>query len=94
MQTKTTMLYENVETGERVEFYKMGGFHFTIDHKYIHAKELRYLWKFVGYLRGIDQRKFRGEYREPMTVRRLQCETTTTINGFKIRKYKMKRVEI
>jgi len=94
MQTKTTMLYKNIENGELKEFHKVNGFHCTLDNVYVPSKELRCLWKFVGYLKGVEQRKFRGEHREPYTVRRLQCETTININGFKIRNYKMKRVEI
>lgn len=92
-----TMLYEHIDTGERQEFYKMGGYHFDANNKYVPTKELKCLWKFIGYLHGAELRKFKAEKynsRAKFTVRRLQCETTTTINGFKIRKYKMKRVEI
>ena len=88
------LIYEHIDSGERVEFYKVGGHYFDDNHKLVHAKEMRVLWKFVGYLVRYDLRKPVSRTREKFTVRRLQCETTVNINGFKLRKYKMKTVEI
>jgi hypothetical protein len=88
------LIYEKIDSGERVEFYKIGGHYFDDNHKLVHAKEMRVLWKFVGYLVRDDLRKPVSRTREKFTVRRLQCDTTVNINGFKLRKYKMKTVEI
>jgi hypothetical protein len=88
------LIYEHIDSGERVEFYKVGGHYFDDNHKLVHAKEMRVLWKFVGYLVCDDLKKPVSRTREKFTVRRLQCDTTVNINGFKLRKYKMKTVEI
>lgn len=70
-------LYQHVETGEKIELYKIENFYYGIDQKRYYAKEIRCLYKFLGYIHN-------------RIVIKRNYEAHRNVNGFLIRSYKRK----
>jgi hypothetical protein len=70
-------LYEHVETKQRIELHKVENYYYSIDQRRYHIKEIRCLYKFLGYIhnRIIIKRNY---------------EAHRNVNGFLIRSYKRK----
>lgn len=70
-------LYEHVETGEKIELHKIGNHYYGADKNQYHLKEIRCLYKFLGYVHN-------------RIVIKRNYEAHRNINGFMIRSYKRK----
>lgn len=70
-------LYEHIETGEKIELYKIESYYYGIDQRRYHMKEVRCLYKFLGYVHN-------------RIVIKRNYEAHRNINGFMIRSYKRK----
>ena len=70
-------LYEHVETGQKIELHKVGSYYYGIDQSRHHIKEIRCLYKFLGYIHN-------------RIVIKRNYEAHRNINGFMIRSYKRK----
>lgn len=71
-------LYEHVETGEKIELFKVGNFYYDANKEQYYLKEIRCLYKFLGYVHN-------------RIVIKRNYEAHRNINGFMIRSYKRKK---
>jgi hypothetical protein len=70
------MLYERLSDGKHFELIKYGEHYVSICNKYVHPKELKILYKFIGYVHRINNYNPSDAY------------TYTNVNHFKVRVYK------